>query len=760
MTRKEQEVTELYLETIQEVSRNKENWLSFLKSASYNYKYRFDEQILIYAQKPESTAVAETTVWNKKLKRWINKGSKGIALMTEKNGELGLRFVFDVSDTNSNMYGRKFKLWTAEEKYHNDIIEALENKFGTMESKDNLPFAIMSTAFNHVAENMQDYLEQLKPIIANSKLEQLSDKELEDTFLELLMYSTVTLTLSRCGIKVEDYIQVEELEKITNFNTFETMTILGTATRDFSKEILLEISETVINVQKREKNQNHTFDKNKQQVYDKIIKNLKGSVNNEYNLQRERELSTTRGGSTTEQKQQSEIGQTSTHEIGIPKREQDRNVRDTSNEQQVERPLDRNRKDSKEQNTTDSGTNEETREDNRRIESTRPNGMGGQDEQHSSDSRADSNKRVNTSIEEKTTEKGAESASFFDDETNKNTLDLYHFKAGDVFYIGEKGFTIIAINNEKMSIYDNEFPLYQETVEIKSIIDRIAENPVNDYLKEDRPTEEQSATKEQENIDISFNNWLDTFIDEKGISLDDIFEIEENGEHHIFEIGNIVENIKATSPKEQAEIKDMLVKIDFHNGDVIDYFKHLAKALIINEREQIQEQHEEETQKQEENAVNEEIAKKLTNANRNRNIEYFDLYPEIPTEERNNFKIKDDLLGVGTAKEKFKNNVEAIKILKLCEEQNRYATPEEQIVLSKYVGWGGLKSVFEQDNNSWSNEYSELKDLLTEEEYKNARQSSLTAYYTPPIIIKNIYKALQNMGLRKANILEPSCRSW
>ncbi len=760
MTRKEQEVTELYLETIQEVSRNKENWLSFLKSASYNYKYRFDEQILIYAQKPESTAVAETTVWNKKLKRWINKGSKGIALMTEKNGELGLRFVFDVSDTNSNMYGRKFKLWTAEEKYHNDIIEALENKFGTMESKDNLPFAIMSTAFNHVAENMQDYLEQLKPIIENSKLEQLSDKELEDTFLELLMYSTVALTLSRCGIKVDDYIQVEELEKITNFNTFETMTILGTATRDFSKEILLEISETVINVQKREKNQNHTFDKNKQQVYDKIIKNLKGSVNNEYNLQRERELSNTRGGSTTEQKQQSEIGQTSTHEIGIPKREQDRNVRDTSNEQQVERPLDRNRKDSKEQNTTDSGTNEETREDNRRIESTRPDGMGGQDEQHSSNSRADSNKRVNTSIEEQTTEKGAESASFFDDDTNKNILDLYHFKAGDVFYIGEKGFTIIAINNEKMSIYDNEFPLYQETVEIKSIIERIAENPVNDYLKEDRPIEEQSATKEQENIDISFNNWLDTFIDEKGISLDDIFEIEENGEHHIFEIGNIVENIKATSPKEQAEIKDMLVKIDFHNGDVIDYFKHLAKALIINEREQIQEQHEEETQKQEENAVNEEIAKRLTNANRNRNIEYFDLHPEIPTEERNNFKIKDDLLGVGTAKEKFKNNVEAIKILKLCEEQNRYATPEEQIVLSKYVGWGGLKSVFEQDNNSWSNEYSELKDLLTEEEYKNARQSSLTAYYTPPIIIKNIYKALQNMGLRKANILEPSCRSW
>lgn len=747
MTRKEQEITELYLESIQEVSKSKENWLSFLKSASYNYKYRFDEQILIYAQKPEATACAETTVWNKKLKRWINKGSKGIALMTEKNGELGLRFVFDVSDTNSNMYGRKFKLWTAEEKYHNDIIEALENKFGTMESKENLPYAIMSTVFNYVAENMQDYLEQLKPVVTNSKLEELSEKELEDTFLELLMYSTVALTLSRCGIKVEDYIQVVELEKITNFNTFETMTILGTATRDFSKEVLLEISKTVINMQKQEKNQNHTFDKNKQQVYDKLIKNLKGSVENEYSLQRKRELSNTRSGSTTEQEQQNRIGQISKNEIEVSKGEQNRNVRDTSNEQQIERSLSRDRADSEEQNTRDSGTNEETREDNRRIKSTKSDGMGRTHEQYSSDSRTDSNKGTDTSLGEQSIEKGADNASFFDD---------YHFQAGDIFYIGEQSFTIISVNNETMSIYDTNFPLDQRTVVIKDIINRIVENPVNDYLKEEREYKEQEETKSS--IDISFNNWLDTFINEKGISLDNTFEIEDNGTLHIFEIGNIVENIKDTSPKEQAEIKDMLVKIDFYNGDVIDYFKHLAQALIHNEQE-IQ-QTEEQNIKQEENVVNDEVAKKIANRNRNINIEYFDLHPEIPTEERSNFAIKDDLLGVGTAKEKFKNNVEAIKVLKLCEEQNRYATQEEQQILSKYVGWGGLKAVFEKDNNSWSEEYNELKNLLTDEEYKKAKASSLTAYYTPPVVIRNIYKALENMGLKQANILEPSCRNW
>ena len=143
----------------------------------------------------------------------------------------------------------------------------------------------------------------------------------------------------------------------------------------------------------------------------------------------------------------------------------------------------------------------------------------------------------------------------------------------------------------------------------------------------------------------------------------------------------------------------------------------------------------------------------------NQNIEYFDLHPEIPHEKRNNFRIEDDNLGIGTVKEKFRNNVNAIKILKLCEKENRYATIQEQQILSRYVGWGGLKAVFDDKNASWSNEYEELRNLLSDEEYKNARASSVTAYYTPPVVIRNIYKALQNMGLKQANILEPSCRS-
>ena len=733
LTRKEKQITQLYIETLEDVNKNADNWISFLKRASYNYKYKFDEQILIYAQRPDAVACAETTIWNKKLKRWVNKGSKGIALITEKDGKLGLRFVFDVSDTNSNVYGRKLKLWQAEEKYTDDIIEALEDRFGTMEDKSNLPFAIISTVYNHIVDNMQDYLEELKSVTTNSKLETLKPEELENSFLEILIYSTIALTMSRCGLDVNKYIGKDCFNEIEKFNTFETMCILGTAIRDFSKEILLEISKTVINLEKQEKNKNYTFERLRKNIYNK--ENEKGSVENENNLQSERELSNTRLDNR-EDKQESGNREISENEASIPKTEQEGNIHNASYEQQTNRPLDTNTGNSEKEDNRVSRTNEETVWNNRGIESKQSNGMGRTDEQYSSNSRADSNKRDNLQLEETQTEKEAENASFFDGN--------YTFMVGDVIHLGLDEFTIISLDNEKMTMYDNQFPLDQRTVVIKDIIPKIAENPLNDYLK-DRET--PKIEPKQENI---FNNWLDTFIEEKGIDLEQILEVKTEKNTHYFEVGNVIENIKATTPEEQEEIKKTIIKIDFYNGDVVDYFKHLAQALAQNYEREIEKKQEiEETEKQEH--IAEKIVKK------NKNIEYFDLHPEIPPEERNNFRITDDNLGVGTLKEKYKNNIEAIKVLKQCEEQNRYATIEEQEILSKYVGWGGLKSAFEEQNENWANEYVELKEILTEDEYKNARASSVTAYYTPPVVIRNIYKALQNMGLKQANILEPAC---
>ena len=152
-----------------------------------------------------------------------------------------------------------------------------------------------------------------------------------------------------------------------------------------------------------------------------------------------------------------------------------------------------------------------------------------------------------------------------------------------------------------------------------------------------------------------------------------------------------------------------------------------------------------------------DIVPEFVKNNRTSKLQSFDLYPEISNSQRNQFVITDDNLGVGTPKEKFRNNIEAIKVLKKCEEEKRYATKEEQEILSRYVGWGGLQEAFDSKKDSWNKEYEELKSLLTEEEYTKARESTLTAFYTPPVVIRSIYKVLSNMGLKDGNILEPSC---
>ena len=181
----------------------------------------------------------------------------------------------------------------------------------------------------------------------------------------------------------------------------------------------------------------------------------------------------------------------------------------------------------------------------------------------------------------------------------------------------------------------------------------------------------------------------------------------------------------------------------------------------IDKNEDIEIEQKDVSSKIEENDENiEKVLKANIKQKRRNRIEYFDLHPEISLDERNNYHIDNNNLGIGTPKQKFRRNVEAIKILKQCNEENRYATQEEQQILAEYVGWGGLADAFDPQNDGWSEEYKELKSLLTEKEYSEARQSTLTAFYTPPVVISSIYKALEKMGLEKGNILEPSCRSW
>jgi len=169
-------LTSLYAETINEVTNNADKWTSFLKCAGWNFKYGFDEQILIHAQRPNATACATMEEWNTKCKRWVTEGSKAIALLDDTN-RYKMRFVFDISDTNS-VYGNNIRLWTADKQYENDIIEGLENRFGNLERKGTLAEAIISASYNLVQDNMQDYLDGLLNYTQGSHLENMEADEL------------------------------------------------------------------------------------------------------------------------------------------------------------------------------------------------------------------------------------------------------------------------------------------------------------------------------------------------------------------------------------------------------------------------------------------------------------------------------------------------------------------------------------------------------------------------------------------------------
>ena len=180
---------------------------------------------------------------------------------------------------------------------------------------------------------------------------------------------------------------------------------------------------------------------------------------------------------------------------------------------------------------------------------------------------------------------------------------------------------------------------------------------------------------------------------------------------------------------------------------------------VGEEQKQVPESEEAEssiTENEQEKETDEKIIPAWEKPKKQVGIQTFDLHPDIPKQERNQYHITNDELGHGTQKEKFRANIMAIQMLKKCETEGRYATLEEQEILANYVGWGGLSEAFDETKSAWGTEYLELKAVLNEEEYEAARASTLTAFYTPPVVIRAMYQAFENMGLQSVNLLEPS----
>ena len=263
MARRYEQITELYRQSIREITSRPENWTSFLRSACRNYRLPFDELVLIYAQRPDATAVLPIegkNGWNKRFGRWVNRGATGIAVFDREYVHgTRLKYYFDISDTHESRFARPVPLWEVQSGQEADVIESLENRFGELESKENLAAALLSTAQNAVEDNMPDYLSDLLISREGSFLEELDDLNVEVAYRNALQASVGYIFLTRCGLNADEYLGREDFAPLLNFNTPETVNAIGVATRDIAEIGLAEISRTVRNLQRVGKNTNRTF---------------------------------------------------------------------------------------------------------------------------------------------------------------------------------------------------------------------------------------------------------------------------------------------------------------------------------------------------------------------------------------------------------------------------------------------------------------------------------------------------------------------
>lgn len=923
-------ITDLYGETLTQISKNPDDWMSFLECAAMNYKYPFNDQVLIYAQRPEAVACAKIEAWNKQVGRWVNRGAKGIALLSEDNGYTNLRYVFDIADTNSK-FGKSFRLWSVPKPYEVDIIESLENKYGELEDKSSLGLAIKSVSKIIVEDNMQDYLEDLKFYRENSSLEPMTDEAVQLLFQNALENSIAFSMIKRCGLNPNDYFTNEDFTPILAFDSYETITRLGVATSEISEMGIREIYNTIKKLRINEINKIRTFDIDKDLSYDvsESRETVERRNNDEYNLYTQRGLRDTRPSDIREQ--DSSGGQIRNDEVKVLEREQEISIYNSINEQSTSRTLDEYSRSSNGESRTDSIRNESQREDNRTNETTRPYEMDRLNEQLEDISRGDSSERIDLRLnnydpsqskthyvvvdekinqilsttphlrksnkeikdfiqKEKDVTKRAEylKGIFNKDYTGVIVDDqMYGYKTFDngiLFWKGnflsrdtesfvswedltyhydamillnqlndrieplpsvtdqlsfidensEKSVSDLEFTQEFVDRYlteqhrDTKFSIYEQFSKSLSTENNInylknlygisgatstikgagigvntdykgvrfnrgyfdasakeqlfkwnyIEKRIKTLIHEDRylnskeleeyPKWLDEKDQEREFIEAS-NNLAEKIIEEP---TEEKYEYQYHlgdrvyigaDEYEILSIGisNVVLydfryplfNREMSKEEFDRKVKEnpsndhLKVKV----SDIKDNINEEPSNIEVNVKEEISLPIEEEPEVQDENIVP-VFEKKKSNK-----IRSFDIHPEIPTSDRNQFKITNDNLGEGSPREKFNNNVEAIRVLKKCEEENRFATPQEQEILSKYVGWGGLPQAFDEKDSSWSNEYSILKNLLDEKEYSQARESTLTAFYTPPVVIRSMYKALENMGLKTGNILEPSC---
>ena len=836
MAEKFQTITGLYESTAKAVTATSSHWRAFLTFACRNYRLPFDEQLLIYAQRPDATAVLELERWNQRFGRWVNRGAKGIAVFDQERPHR-LRYYFDVADTHETKMSRLVPLWTVREEYALDIIETLENSFGELEHREEFGDALLSAARNAVEDNMGDYLGELEQLTQGSLLEELDGDNLALQFRTVLGNSVAAMLLARCGIDPAGYLEDEDFQEIGNFNTPETRNALGVATRDIARMCLDEIARTVLPLERQIQKDNRTFANSSTRLYAETREpeNLpERSQHYGSDLHHARgnpaaQPAAAPGGANAPGQVRPDA---ETLFAGAP----ENHLHQPADQRETFQPSGGDPADRPAPDGADRGADGQGSGRDGGTESQRPDGMGADDEQ--SAERGGGNGAGGANLQLNTPQ---DSGDIQRPSQESQQMSLFHFgeaapaKAYDLGY-GHLGNGITVWNRleEEHGVYktvahiapDRTVTFYEEEMPqaVREEIQRIADtlemaiSATQDAPVFTVPPKVQEPPQREEAAEGSYQ-----LLSRLKADCDYFLGAGGRAEKHLW-AGNVREQIAkmrelyAALPDEPEWLTmedidryaqrmeppyEVVVYHHFENGvdERLDYqtlaeAEQAAQKYVAGTMEgedgfaydgagifDLQENRwlrvygnfpDERAMEQAKQApVPEELLTGPEQAGlqpkkgeslpppptrpRREGITFTTLHPEIPPEQRHNFRITDGHLGEGGAKTKFHNNVAAIQTLRKIESEGRLAVPEEQEILSRYVGWGGLPQAFDGNNPQWAEEFTQLQKLLSPEEYEAAKATTLNAYYTSPAVIQAIYQAVENMGFRAGNILEPSC---
>lgn len=712
--RKEILITELYAETVRDVASSPEKWRSFLKSASRNYRLPFDEQLLVHVQRPNATAVLELEKWNRLFGRWVRKGSTGIAVLDKRPGTLKLKYYYDISDTQESYQKslvRPVPLWRLKQKYREAVRESLVNAFGAEEDTFDLEETILEVAKQIARDHVRDYLADILAYREDSNLEEVDDFNVEVELRQLLAESIAYMVLNRCGRNADTYCPRESFRGIRYFNTADTINLLGAAVSDTAEMALAEIGDTILSLEREEQSQ-RTFAGqnaaryNKGRIEDRTENRTERGVEIEDDpIQRTKRLSHTRSDRAGR-------GGTTRWEIRIPPSD----VSDGTSVRGISEFADagktgvlsvRDPEERRRETGSAHRRDEQGGRSYRKTQSREPDGMARQDEGDPAERGRNRNERDDLQLEK-------------DDPLGSTDIP---FPGDRIKETAEEESPAVSFGRENPAL-----PAEKEKL-----------SPVGEEISTSLQESRADQYREGMVVFIGAEEYEILFVADEKVVLHDLtyplftkempFEefdrkIRENPVNdHLFEEEQTTEEQMATE----------------QGAPVADHKPKAQTDQITNEQ------------------PGEELS--LTPAWKTavHVKKPHQLHSEIPDEQRNQYRITSDELGYGTPREKFRANIAAIQVLKLCETENRLATQEEQEILAGYVGWGSLSDAFDEEKPSWSEEYHQLRALLTEAEYVSARESTLTAFYTPPIVIRAMYQVLENLGLKSGNILEPSC---